>query len=148
MLSRLSRLQIASRRDVLLFVAASVLMLAVEVVWLLVLEPLVNNLAGPNGQLYNKYVLTLLVLGVAALAAFVPNLMPNWGRSERKPRASFMVRFGIALQIFGLLISPIGLLYATDPAISVPVAFAAFTAVLIGVFVAGFGGNMIAPAHA
>jgi hypothetical protein len=55
---------------------------------------------------------------------------------------------GLGMQIFGLLIAPIGLYFETDPTRSVPIGFAAFTAVFFGVFVAGFGGNMLAPPRA
>jgi hypothetical protein len=55
---------------------------------------------------------------------------------------------GLAMQIFGLIITPVGLFYETNPVISVPIGFASFLTVFFGVFIAGFGGNMLAPPRA
>lgn len=142
MLGRLASLQIASRRDVVLFVIATLLLLAFTMVWAVFLTPIIND------QVLNKYFLTLVILIAAAVPALIPRFLPGWGGTERRPWAAFMVRFGMALLIFGVLITPIGLFYATDTQRSVPVAFASFTAVLLGIFVAGFGGNMLAPPRA
>jgi hypothetical protein len=149
MFKRVSALNLGDRRDVLLFTALGIVSIVVTLGWaLLVLSGIFNieNIEVFGISLPNTYFLTLIVFGISALAAVLPRVL--WARDERKPRATLMVRFGMALQIFGILITPIGLWWATNPIISVPVGFASFTAVLLGMFIAGFGGNMLAPAKA
>jgi len=153
-MQRLENLGIGSRRDILLFVATSILAFGITVVWAFAL---VEFIAGGD-QTLNKYLLTIVILGIAFLAGAIPLLL-RWDREEdgrgrgrfglsSRAIAAFMVRFGLAAQIFGVLITLVGLYFATDPTRSVPVAFASFTAVLLGLFVAGFGGNVLAPARA
>lgn len=154
-MQRLERLGIGSRRDILLFVAGSLVAFGLTIVWAFVLFRLIAN----GDQRINKYLLALAILGVAAVLGAIPLLL-GWERGAEEGRArgrfglsqraigAFMIRFGIAAQIFALLISLIGLYFATDPTRSVPVAFASFTAALLGLFVAGFGGNVLAPARA
>lgn len=133
MLARLRSLNIADRRDVLLFTVVGVLVFA---------GILGLALTGLIGKLFAL----LLVLGGALVVSVVPML--TWDRGAPRPIARLMVRLGLALQIFGTLITPVGLYYETNPVISVPVGFAAFLTVFFGVFVSGFGGNMLAPARA
>ncbi|HEX6291354.1 MAG TPA: hypothetical protein VFZ66_19375 [Herpetosiphonaceae bacterium] len=140
MLGRLFSSRIADRRDVGLFTVAGLVLIAFTIVWALFLAQLTIPIIG------QKVFMLLVVLGFSLLAGLVPYL--TWGRGERRPIASFMVRVGLAMQIFGLLITPIGLLYETNPVISVPIGFAAFLTVFFGVFVSGFGGNMLAPPRA
>lgn len=136
--SRLGRL--ADRRDIGLFVVVSLALFAFTVVWALFLAQLPILIIGQKG------LMLLVVMAASALVALVP--MFTWGRGERRPGARFMVRLGLAMQIFGLIITPVGLFYETNPVISVPIGFAAFLTVFFGVFVSGFGGNMIAPPRA
>lgn len=140
MLARFPLFRVAERRDVLLFTVLSLAVIGFSVVWALFLANLPIPLIGQNG-----FVL-LAVLGFSVLAAAIPYV--TWGRHETRPLARAMVRFGLALQIFGILITPVGLYYATNPVVSVPVGFASFLTMFFGVFIAGFGGNMIAPPRA
>ncbi len=133
-------MRIADRRDVLLFVILGILSVAVTLAWALLISPIYSATTIGNTITLG----TLLVFSI--LAALIPYF--TWGRQERRPIASFMVRFGMALQIFGLIVTPIGLVYETNPVISVPVGFASFLTVFFGVFIAGFGGNMLAPPRA
>ena len=139
------------RRDLVLFGGVTLLALVITVVWhLFMIEPI--NAFFPNyAQLANKYILTLIVFGLAFLAAVVSLLLARRGAAEVGRSwmiAQFLVRFGVALEILGLIVTPIGLLYATDPQRSVPVGFASFTAIFVGLFLAGIGGNMLAPRRA
>ena len=140
MLGRLTALRIADRRDVLLFTVLGLAVFGFSIVWGLFLAQINIPVIGQNGFLL------LVVLAFAAVAAAVPYV--TWGRGESRPIARFMIRLGIAMQIFGILITPIGLVYETNPIISVPVGFTSFLAVFFGVFIAGFGGNMVAPPRA
>jgi hypothetical protein len=128
-------MRIADRRDVLLFVVLGIAVFGITVAWALLFAPLIGK----------AFTLPMLLV-FSLLAALIPYV--SWGRGERRPVASFMVRFGLALQIFGLLTTPVGLFYETDPVISVPIGFASFLTVFFGVFIAGFGGNMLAPPRA
>lgn len=153
-MQRLESLGIGSRRDIVLFTAASIVALGLTIAWAFVL---VNFIAGAD-QTINKYLLTIAMLGIAALTGIVPLLL-RWDREpEGSPRgrfglsnraiAAFMVRFGLAAQIIAVLTCLVGLYFATDPTRSVPIAFSTFTLALLGLFVAGFGGNVLAPARA
>jgi hypothetical protein len=143
MLKRLPPINFANRRDVLLFTVAALVVFGITVVWGVVLA----EIAPFNSQNISKYFLVLLFFASAALVAFIPRLL-RWNRQEDHPRARLLVRFGLALELFAVLASLVGLAYATDPSRSVPVGFATFTAMLIGVFAAGFGANALAPAKA
>lgn len=136
--SRTSRL--ADRRDIGLFVVAGLALFAFSVVWALFLSGLTIPVIG------QKVFMLLVVLAFSALVAVIPRL--TWGSGETRPGARLMVRLGLAMQIFGLIITPVGLFYETNPVISVPIGFAAFLTVFFGVFIAGFGGNMLAPPRA
>lgn len=138
MLARFRSINIADRRDVLLFVVLSLVAFGATLAWALLL-------AGVAPALDNWIVLGLVII-LSALAAVIPAI--SWARGTRLPRAQFLVRFGLGLQIFGLLITPIGLYYETNPVISVPIGFASFLTVFFGIFIAGFGGNMLAPKKA
>lgn len=135
---RVSRL--ADRRDIGLFVVVGLALFALTVVWALFLSGLPIPIIGQNG------LMLLMVLAASALVAIIPRV--TWGSNETRPGARLMVRLGLAMQIFGLIITPVGLFYETNPVISVPVGFAAFLTVFFGVFIAGFGGNMLAPPRA
>lgn len=128
------------RRDVIFFTGATVAMFVFTIFWDLVLEPLIND------QVLNKYFLTLVLFGFALAVAVLT--AAAGGRNARGFVPSVLARFGVALQIFGIAITPIGLFYATDPTRSVPVGFAAFSAVIIGIIIAGVGGNMLVPRRA
>jgi FtsH-binding integral membrane protein len=140
MLARFRSLNIADRRDVLLFTVVGLALFVFSIVWALFLAQIEIPIIGQN------LFLTLVVIVAALVVAIVPR--GAWGRNETKPRARFAVRFGLGLQIFGLVITPVGLYYETLPAISVPVGFASFLAIFFGVFIAGFGGNALAPDRA
>jgi hypothetical protein len=142
MLKRLSELRIVSWRDIILFAVVIVAVFVATVVW-----SLPGSGADIIGQVVNRYLLTVLYLGAAAIVAIIPLFLPGWPRGGHRI-ATAMVRFGIALEIIAVLTSVIGLYFATDPTRSVPIGFAAFTAMLIGLFVAGFGGNQLAPPRA
>ncbi|HEY0604454.1 MAG TPA: hypothetical protein VGD58_16145 [Herpetosiphonaceae bacterium] len=135
---RTSRL--ADRRDIGLFVVVGLALFAFTVVWALLLSGLAIPLIGQKG------LMLVVVLAASALVAIIPRV--TWGSNETRPRARLMVRLGLAMQIFGLIITPVGLFYETNPVISVPIGFAAFLTVFFGVFIAGFGGNMLAPPRA
>lgn len=135
MLARLRSSNIADYRDILLFVGVGLVVFVITVVWALTFSSVVGNI----------FTLSLIVLA-AAIVTIIPYF--TWGRSESHPIARAFVRFGLGLQVFGLLITPVGLYYETTPDISVPVGFGSFLAVFFGVFIAGFGGNFIAPKRA
>ncbi len=139
------------RRNIFLFVLGSLLALGVTVFWDFFLLGPITDFAPDNAQNLNKYVLTLLLFGLSAAVTLASLALSR--REGRRPGMlgllpGLMVRFGLALQIFGTVITPIGLWYAGDPTRSVPIGFAAFAMVFLGLFVAGFGGNMIAPRRA
>jgi hypothetical protein len=140
MTARFSSLRIADRRDVFLFVLLGVLAIAVTIAWALLITPIYSSATSGKAITLG----TLLILSI--LAGLIPYF--TWGRGSRRPIAALMVRIGLALQIFGLIVTPIGLVYETNPVISVPVGFASFLTVFFGVFIAGFGGNMLAPPRA
>ncbi len=139
------------RRNIGLFVLGSLAAFGLTVVWHLFLVEPITNFAPGNAQRLNKYVLTFLLFGLSGAVT-----LASLALSRREGRRAgllglvpgLMVRFGLALQIFGTVITPVGLYYAADPTRSVPVGFAAFTMVFLGLFVAGFGGNMFAPRRA
>ena len=150
-----------SRRDLILFAGASVVGIALTILWHLFLIGPISSLFPANSQIANKYFLTFVLMGlsfVVTLASLViaPRERRDNGRPARRRLRSrlapllpgFLVRFGLALEIIGILITPIGLYYATDPTRSVPVGFASFTMVFLGLFLAGIGGNMLAPRRA
>ena len=136
--TRSSRL--ADRRDIGLFVVVGLALFAFTVVWALFLSGVNIPVIG------QKVFMLLVVLAASALVAIIPRA--TWGSHETRPGARLMVRLGLAMQIFGLIITPVGLFYETNPVISVPIGFAAFLTVFFGVFIAGFGGNMLAPPRA
>ena len=140
MLARISPFRVADRRDVLLFTVVGLVVFGFSVVWALFLANLPIPIIGQKGFML------LVVLAFSALVAIIPRF--TWGRNETRPGARLMIRLGLAMQIFGILITPVGLYYETNPVVSVPVGFAGFLVVFFGVFIAGFGGNMIAPARA
>jgi hypothetical protein len=139
-----------NRRDLLLFAAAAVLGVLLTIVWDLFVEPMITGMAGDNAQQFNKYILTVLLLGLCVLVSVVSlgAARSEQRRDRRSLVAGLMVRFGIAMQLIGLIVTPIALYYATDPTRSVPIGFASFTLVLLGIFVAGFGGNALLPRRA
>ena len=140
MLARFPRFRFAESRDILLFTVLGLAALGFTVVWALFLANLPIPLIGQNGFLF------LAVIAFSVLAAAIPFF--TWGRRETRPLARAFIRFGLALQIFGILITPVGLYYATNPVVSVPVGFASFLTVFFGVFIAGFAGNLVAPPRA
>ena len=135
------------RRDVILFTGAALLALGFTIVWhLFIVEPISNTpLFRENPQRANKYMLTAVMFAISLLVAIASLLMPRRDGERRARRdllSGFLVRFGLALEIAGTLITPIGLLYSTDPTRSVPVGFAAFTCVFVGLVFAAIGANM------
>lgn len=140
MLARLRSSNIANPRDVVLYAGLGVALLAFTIVWALFLTDAIAVV------LPNTMFMLLVVVVFAILAALVPRI--TYGRNETHPNARLAVRLGLALEIFGLLITPVGIFYATNPVISVPVGFAGFLAVFFGTFIAGFGGNVLAPKRA
>lgn len=139
MLKRLRFPAIAARRDVLLLAAATVLVFAITAVWGVLLAGRVDPFLNQNNS---KYFLLLLFFAVAAAVGLLP-FLTKWSRGETHRLARVCIRAGIALQLFALFASTVGLFYATDPTRSVPVGYATFTAMLFGVFVAGFAGNSL-----
>ncbi len=134
------------RRDLAFFAGAAILMIVLTIVWDLALADVIVD------QALNKYFLTLVLFGLAALTAFLASLVAgrdDGARTSLRGRLpGLIVRFGMALQIFGIVITPIGLFHATNPTRSVPVGFAAFSAVMLGLIIAGIGGNMLVPRRA
>ena len=148
-------------RDLILFAGAAVVGIALTILWHLFLIGPISSLFPANSQIANKYFLTVLLMGLAfvvtlASLAIAPRARREGDRPARRGLRArlwallpgFLVRFGLALEIVGILITPIGLYYATDPTRSVPVGFTAFTMVFLGLFLAGIGGNMLAPRRA
>jgi hypothetical protein len=136
------------RRDMVLYAGGLVLAIILTILWDLFLEPVVSNMFPDNAQVFNKYLLAVLIVGLAAVVALVSLVAAQ--RSGGLPTrnaliAGVLVRFGIALELLGITIIPIALYYSSDPTRSVPIGFAAFTAVFAGLFLAGIGGNMLAP---
>ncbi len=139
------------RRNIGLFALGSLAALGVTIVWHLFLVGPITNFAPNNAQRLNKYVLTFLLFGLAGAVTLVSLALSR--REGRRPGLlgllpGVMVRFGMALQIFGIMITPIGLYYATNPTRSVPVGFASFSGVMLGLIIAGVGGNMLLPRRA
>ncbi len=136
------------RRDTALFVGGTILALGLTALWdLLLVEPITAAFPN-NAQVVTKYLLTAMIIALAGAITLVSLVLARRqgaGAERRGMIAGFLIRFGLALQIFGIFIVPIGLIYSTNPTRSVPVGFAAFTAVFLGLFVAGIGGNMVAP---
>lgn len=143
MLRRLSSFRIVSWPDIILFALVIAGVLVITILW-----SLPNSMADRFSQSTNKYLLALLFLGAAAIVTILPRFLPRWKREEHSLLGATMVRFGIALEIMAVLACGIALYSANDPARSVPVGFAAFTAVLVGIIVAGIGGNKLAPPRA
>lgn len=138
----------ADRRDVVLFVVGTILALGLTVFWDQILVAPITASFPNNAQVVSKYVLCLIILllaGVISVLSLISSRRSTRDGGPRQPVAGLMIRFGLALQIFGILITPIGLFYATNPTRSVPVGFTAFTAVFLGLFIAGIGGNLVAP---
>ena len=136
------------RRDLILFAAATVLAIAVTIVWMLFLVDIIGGFWVGNEQRINKYFLTVVLIGLAIVVSAVSLLGARRESGARGMLPGFLVRFGLALQIFGILITPIALRYSTNPTISVPVGFASFTTVFAGLFLAGLGANMQVPRRA
>ncbi len=139
------------RLDIALFALAALAAVGFTVLWHLTMVDWIGSLWRGNEQRINKYFLTVVLYGLAFGVTIVSLGLAHL----RGPRPGlfallpgFLVRFGLALQIFGILIMPIALWYAGDPTRSVPIGFASFSTLFIGVFIAGFGGNMIAPRRA
>ncbi|MDQ5851170.1 MAG: hypothetical protein M3380_03690, partial [Chloroflexota bacterium] len=134
MLGRLSSLRIASVPDIILVAGIALGVFVLTVLW-----SLPGSVADILNQSLNKYLLAVLFLGAAAVAALVPRFVPRLWPASRDPVGATMVRFGITLQIIAVLTCTVGLWFASNPTRSVPVGFAAFTAMFVGLFVAGFG---------
>jgi uncharacterized membrane protein YjgN (DUF898 family) len=140
-----------ARRDLMLFAGTAVAAFAITVLWDLLLVDSISLMFPNNSQIANKYVLTFLMYGLAFLVAILSLFMArrNGGETTRVGLiAGFLIRFGIALEVFGILITPIGLFHATNPTRSVPVGFTFFACVFVGIVLAGIGGNIIAPRRA
>lgn len=137
----LSRLNFAPRRDVQLFVVLGLAALVFSIVWALFLAQPIATATGSTTA--NNFLMLGVVLLLSLIAAAIPFLTQRG--SETHPIARAAVRLGMGMQIFGLLITPIGLFFEANPVISVPVGFASFLVVFFGVFIAGFGANSLAP---
>src|SRR5919199_1474318 len=99
-----------ARRDLMLFAAAAIAALVITVLWDLLLADPIALIFPNNSQIANKYVLTFLMYGLAFLAAILSLFMArrNGGEMTRAGLlARFLIRFGIALEVFGILITPI-----------------------------------------
>ncbi len=136
------------RRNILLFTVAVVVAFVLTVVWSLLLVDPIGSLWVGEEQRINKYVLTAALYGLAVLVAVVSLGVGARGASRRALLPGFLVRFGMALQFIGVVIIPIALWFATDPERSVPLGFAAFSLIMIGLIIAGIGGNMLVPRRA
>lgn len=137
---RFPAITFAPRRDVLLMTAATLVVFIITAVWGVLL---VNN--DPfRSQNVSKYFLTFLFFAAAAAVAALPFLI-KWDRQAGHAIARAVVRFGVALMLFAVFASLVGLFYATDPTRSVPVGFATFAAMLTGLLAAGFAANSLAP---
>lgn len=137
---RFPTISFADRRDVLLMTAATLVVFAITAVWGVFL-------AGTGifrNQNLSGYILLLLFLGAGGAVGAFP-FVTGWDREKGQARARMVVRIGIALQLFSVLASLVGLFYATDTTRSVPVGFATFTAMMLGLILAGFAGNLLAP---
>jgi hypothetical protein len=130
------------RREYILFGGSTLLVLVMTILWAVLFVPVFND------QAFNKYMLTVVLYGLSVLIAVVSLGATMRGASRRAMLPGFLVRFGLALQFFGIIIMPVGLFYATDPTRSVPVGFAAFSTAMIGLIIAGIGGNMLVPRRA
>ena len=128
------------RRDILIYVVGAIALFAVMVGWALFVAPFVIPILGQTN------LVLLIVVGCSVLTG-----VASWvtgGRASKRPIAALMVRVGLAMEILSLVVTPIGLFYETNPVVSVPIGYAAFLTMFVGVFVAGFGGNMLAPPRA
>lgn len=141
MFKRLRFPSVASRRDVLLMTAAVLVVFAITAVWGVLLAGKVPPFRGQNAS---KYSLTVLFFVAAAVVGGLP-YVTKWDRQAGHRVARLFVRAGVALMLFAIVASLVGLFYATDPTRSVPVGYATFAAFLVGLFAAGFGGNALAP---
>ena len=135
-----------SARDAILFLGAIFVALGITVVWLSYLEEPIGSLWAGNEQRINKYFLTVVLFGLAGLVALI-SLRSQQRRRRTRPSLqallpALMMRFGLALQFVGTVITPIALVYAGDPTRSVPIGFAAFSTIFVGLFTAGMGANL------
>ena len=130
-----------SRLNIIIYAAGSIALFAVMVAWALFLSTLSIPILGQKNFVW------LIVLAFSALTAGASWVLTG-GRSSARPIAQLMVRLGIAMEIMALIITPIGLFYETNPVVSVPIGYASFLTMFFGVFIAGFGGNMLAPPRA
>lgn len=144
----------AGRRDIVLFAGATALAILVTLLWNLFLVDPISNFGSycqRNSQICNKYFLTVVIFGIAVVTTALSIILARrvGGLATRHTLiAGTLVRFGLALQLLGILITPIGLFYATNPTRSVPVGFTFFTTVFLGIWLAGIGGNMLRPRRA
>ena len=136
-----------NRRDLILYVIGAIVAIGFTFFWQAALVGPIGSLWAGNEQRANKYFLTVVMYGVAVVVTILSYLasLRDADRSGRRMVPGIMVRLGLALEIFGILITPIALAYAGDPQRSVPIGFTAFSTVFVGLFIAGFGGNMLAP---
>jgi uncharacterized membrane protein len=144
MLQRIRSLNLVPRNDALLVLGLGLLIFGFAAVWSVVLADSIFRQFRSSTP--NNFLMLLVLIGFAAVATIVPWF--TWGRNETRKIARAMVRFGISIQVFAVLITPVGLYFETDPVIAVPIGYASFLAMFLGVFVAGFGGNMLAPPRA
>ncbi|GAC1359593.1 MAG: hypothetical protein NVS4B8_01660 [Herpetosiphon sp.] len=133
-----------------LWIAGMVVAFVMTLAWDQLLVERISSLSTNNGQIYNKYFLTLVMFILAAVWAVLSLLLGRRndvaaGPGNHQRLGAVLVAFGTALMLLGSAIIPIGLYYHNIPTRSVPVGFAYFTTVFIGLFVAGVGGNMRAP---
>lgn len=131
--------------DIVFWTVASVVVFAVTLLWDLVLADIVDD------QNLNKYLLTAIIIGLAVAFTVLSLIVSGGGaaaQSRKHRRAQIAARLGIALQLFGTIITPLGVYHAAFPPRSVPIGFAFFTAVFAGIFLAGFAGNVLAPERA
>jgi len=131
----------APRRDVLLMTAATIAVFVITAVWGVLLAGRIDPFRSQN---VSKYFLTFLFFAAAGGVAAFPYLS-KWDQQAGHAVARAVVRFGIALQLFAVFASLVGLFYATDPTRAVPVGFATFAAMLVGLLAAGFAANSFAP---
>src|SRR5688572_5823565 len=120
------------RRDVALYAGGLVLAIVLTVLWDLLLEPAVSSMFPDNAQVFNKYLLAFIVVGLAVLVTLISLVAAQRGgglATRNALIAGLLVRLGIALEILGIAIIPIALYYSSDPTRSVPIGFASFTAV-------------------
>lgn len=136
------------RRNLLLFTVAVVLAFVLTLVWSLLLVDFIGSFWAGEEQRINKYLLTVALYGLAFLTAVASLGAGARGMARRALLPGFLVRFGMALELIGIVIIPIALWFGTDPTRSVPLGFAAFSLVMIGLIIAGIGGNMLVPRRA